>query len=568
MKKILLLAGFFATTLSHAQSPNLQWAKSFDFTSNNGALLSSIETDAAGNVYSTGDFVGTGDFDPGSSTYTIATNSNSDIFISKLDAAGNFVWAKSLVGTNGVDDSQDIAVDATGNVYTTGYFTGTTDFDPGAASYPLISSNASDIFISKLDVNGDFVWAKQIGNTTSAETANSIALDALGNVYVTGTYSATLDFDPGAATYTLGTAGGNDIFVLKLDANGNFIWAKSMGGSGSDKAYAIALDASANIHTTGTFGGTADFDPAATSYTLASHGNFDVFISKLDNNGNFIWAKDIGGSSSEEGNAITVDAAGNVYTTGFYQSTADFNPNSGTNNITAFLGKDIFISKLDAAGNYVWAKSFGSTGDDAGTSIKTDAAGNVYSTGNFFYTVYFDPSFTNSLTSNGGVDTYVCKLDANGNFVWATSTGGTGDDRGYSVTVDAANNVYTGGRYQATCDFDPSSGTYTMTAPPNTTNLFVLKTGQSSSTGIKDHGEENSISIYPNPNNGIFHVTVPVLPANTIIEIYNSTGVLVQTLEMQHEQNRIDLTTQPAGLYFIKVISGTRLIAAQKIIKH
>jgi hypothetical protein len=199
--------------------------------------------------------------------------------LTALAGDGDFVWAKQMGGTD-YDVGQGIAVDMAGNVYTTGYFQGTADFDPGPGSFNLTSTGNEDIFVSKLDSAGNLVWAKQMGGT-SGDAGQDIAVDAAGNVYTTGFFYSTVDFDPGPGTFNLTSTGDTDIFVSKLDSAGNFVWAKQMGGTDPDAGYDIAVDAAGNVYTTGYFWGTADFDPGPGSFNLTSAGFSDIFVSKL-----------------------------------------------------------------------------------------------------------------------------------------------------------------------------------------------------------------------------------------------------------------------------------------------
>jgi hypothetical protein len=394
-------------------SGNFLWAKSFGGTSQDEGL--SITVDASGNVYTTGWFSGTVDFDPGAGTNNHTSQGSRDVFIQKLDPSGNFLWAKSFGGTSD-DYGNSITVDASGNVYTTGWFSGTGDFNPGAGTNNLTSQGSNDVFIQKLDPSGNFLWAKSFGGTSS-NYGLSITVDASGNVYTTGKFSGTVDFDPGAGTNNLSSQGSNDVFIQKLDPSGYFLWAKSFGGTSIDVAYSIALDASGNVYTTGDFKGTVDFDPGAGTNNLSSQVNnlnsqsVDVFIQKLDPSGNFLWAKSFGGTSGDGGRSITVDASGNVYTTGYFQGTADFDPGAGTNNLTSQGSNDVFIQKLDPSGNFLWAKSFGGNLDDYGWSITVDASGNVYTTGSFKGAADFDPGAgTNNLSSQGSYDVFIQKM--------------------------------------------------------------------------------------------------------------------------------------------------------------
>jgi hypothetical protein len=251
------------------------------------------------------------------------------------------------MGGTGADMGASIAVDASGNVYTTGFFSGTADFDPGAGAFILSSEGNNDTFISKLDASGDFVWAKRTNRRTfSFSDGRSIAVDASGNVYTTGDFDGITDFDPGAGAFNLISAGDQDIFISKLDASGNLVWAKQMGGTGFDVGHSIAIDTSGNLYITGVFWGTADFDPGAGVFNLSSAGSFDVFISKLDASGNFVWAKQMGGTNDDVGHSIAVDASGNVYTTGYFEGTAYFDPGAGAFNISSAGGNDIFVYKM------------------------------------------------------------------------------------------------------------------------------------------------------------------------------------------------------------------------------
>ena len=388
-------------------SGNFIWARSFGGSSDD--IGRSITVDASGNVYTTGYFQGTADFDPGTGTANITSAGNEDIFIQKLDASGNFLWAKSFGGSL-ADYGLSIAVDAAGNVYTTGYFQGTADFDPGAGTANHSSIGNEDIFVQKLDTSGDFVWARSFGDSNS-DRGNSICVDASGNVYTTGGFDGTVDFDPGAGTTNLTSEGSLDVYVQKLNATGNFVWAKSFGGSLNDQGFSITVDDSGNVHTTGSFEGTVDFDPGAGSATRTSSGSLDVFVQKLNASGTYDWAISFGASSSDQGYSVTVDASGNVYTTGSFLGTADFDPGSGTANLTSAGPCDVFIQKINASGNFVWAKSFGGNSIDAGNAITVDASGNVYTTGHFAGTVDFDPGVgTANLTSAGNYDVFVQKL--------------------------------------------------------------------------------------------------------------------------------------------------------------
>ena len=397
------------------------------------------------------------------------------LLLTLVSHAQTFEWAKSFGGNQG-DVGYSIAVDASGNVYTTGTFNGTVDLDPGAGIVNLTSAGERDVFIQKLDASGNFVWAKSFGGI-GYELGLSIDVDASGNVYTTGQFDNTVDFDPGPGTTILTASGTSNMFIQKLDASGNFIYAKTFGFFCTHTGYSITVDAQGNVYTTGQFWGTADFDPGPGITSLTSVDINDVFVHKLDASGSFVWARSFGGSLNDVGSAIAVDDLGNVYTTGYFQGTVDFNPGAGTSNLTSLGGLNIFIHKLDASGNFVWVKSI--SGSSFSHSIAVDTSGNVYTTGEYYQTVDFDPgASTANLTSEGGSDIFVHKLDASGNFIWAKSFGGNDDDRAWSIATDASGNVYTTGEFYGNfdemIDFDPGAGTAIL-IPEGISDVFVQK---------------------------------------------------------------------------------------------
>jgi Beta-propeller repeat/Dockerin type I domain len=515
---------------------NFVWARQLGGSSFDGSY--GLALDGAGNVYTTGYFNGTADFDPGAGVFNLTSAGNNDAFVSKLDSAGNFVWARAM-GGSGTDVGNGIAVDGTGAVSTIGYFNGTADFDPGAGVFNLTSAGSDDVFVSTLDNAGNFISARALGGSnsdigqgiavdgagnayaTGYTTSNNfpatypflpanaggldvfvakitssfgyvmslggsgndegigIAVDAAGNTYVTGAFQGTVDFDPGPGVFNLTSAGGYDAFVAKYDNAGNFVWARGMGGSSSDAGLGIAVDGAGNVYTTGYFLGTADFDPSPGVFNFTSAGSSDAFVSKLDSAGNFVWARQFGGPHGEAGQRITVDGADNVYTTGYFDAdsglgTVDFDPGPGVYNLTSVGDHNTFVSKLDSAGNFVWARALDSSTDD-GQSIAVDGAGNVYTTGNFTGTADFDPGpGVFNLTSAGGSDVFVWKLDSAGNFVWARQLGGSSFDGSYGLALDGAGNVYTTGYFNGTADFDPGAGVFNLTSAGNN-DAFVSK---------------------------------------------------------------------------------------------
>lgn len=375
-------------------------------------------------------------------------------------SAQTMEWAKRM-GAAHNEEGISIAVDDSGNVYSTGFFKGTVDFDPNTGSNTLVSGGEFDIFVQKLDKAGGLVWAKRIGGIGD-DIGTSIALNDSGHLYVLGTFKETVDFDPNIGVEKLTSNGSSDIFLLKLDQAGNFIWVKSMGGIRSDGRGDILLSNSGNIYITGNFQDTVDFDPNSGTYSLSSLGRVDFFISKLDAGGNLIWAKSMGGSSNENATSISIDNLENIYITGSFQDTVDFDPSVGTAKMISTSNFDIFVLKLDQDGNYKWVKTMlgtASTRGSKGNSLKVDDRGNVYIIGNFYETVDFDPNQgVFNLTSVGEQDVFVQKLDSLGNLVWVGSINGLHNIGGNNIIIDRKGELLITGSFVGTVDFDLKMG--------------------------------------------------------------------------------------------------------------
>ncbi|MGB2984885.1 MAG: IPTL-CTERM sorting domain-containing protein [Phycisphaerae bacterium] len=364
--------------------------------------------------------------------------------------AQTFEWAKSAGGTD-PDGGSGIAVDASGNSYVTGGFHGTATFGP----FTLTSAGDQDVFVAKYDTAGSVAWAESAGGTSSEVVVQSIAVDASGNSYVTGWFGGTVTF----GTFTLTSAGNDDVFVAKYDSAGNVMWAESASGMDRIQARGIAVDASGNSLVTGLFDGTATFGP----FTLTSAGDPDVFVAKYDTAGNVGWAESAGGTDTDVGAGIAVDASGNSYVTGWFGGTATF----GTFTLTSVGDVDVFVAKYDSAGNVVWAESAGGTDFDQGYGIAVDGSGNSDVTGYFGGTATFG---TITLTSAGGLDVFVAKYDSAGNVVWAESAGGTDWEGAFGIAVDASGNRYVTGWFEGTATF----GTFTLTSA-GFLDVFVAK---------------------------------------------------------------------------------------------
>ncbi len=353
------------------------------------------------------------------------------------EAPPDFLWTHQAGGKD-TDAGCGVAVDNSGNVFVTGYFFGTNSF--GATN--LISAGEDDIFVAKYDSAGNLLWARRAGGSASDEGL-AVAADAAGNAFVTGLFQGTASF----GTTNLTSSGQSDIFLAKYGPAGTLLWARKAGGNDFDEGHGLALDAAGDAYLTGYCTGTAAFgsiNPASLG------GSNNMFVAKCSSAGTFLWVRRAGGDSDDQGNAIAVDAATNVYVTGAFADNVTFaNTNlSGTGTNGAL---DVFVAKYDSAGNFLWARKGGGSDNDQGYAIVADAAGNSYVAGQIFGTA----AFSGTNVAGNGLDIFLSKYDGSGNLLWVRKAGGNNaiyGDGGFGVTLDPAGNVCVCGYFSGTAN--------------------------------------------------------------------------------------------------------------------
>lgn len=404
----------------------------------------------------------------------------------------------------GAGEGLDITADGNGNVYygfssTSG--SETFDFDPG----PNVVS-FGDAFVAKYTADGDFLWARGVQGTTStvkgkkggggstttsvSGKAAGVAADSSGNLYVMAEISGAgtvAGVDAGNVPYTTSVAVGSNseprLLIAKFDSNGNLLWRHEYANAAAKRQYwgGIAVHevngVTDGIFIGNSFTGTVDFDPSAAVAQLTSVGSADVYILKLDASGAYKWAVRGGAGGEDFVSAISVAPNGTVYATGGFNGQNPFGPSYP---ISSQGGQDGWVAKIDGANGQVgWARSFGGQGLDAGREVeaKNDyvaIAGNFDVGGSAIFG-------SHAFQSNGQLDAFASKLDANGNFLWTRSFGGTGNEHGWGLAVDSADNVYVGGNYYDSVDFDQGPGTYMLTSPGTNSDAFVV--------GLKGDGQ-------------------------------------------------------------------------------
>lgn len=464
---------------------------------------SGIATDAAGNIYVTGSFNGSVDFDPSAANAIRNSGGNDNVFVAKYNSAGVYQWVFNIM-TNVMPYHLNVATDASSNVLITGNFNGTADFNPGAPVNNLTSLGGSETYVGKYTTAGAYVWAFSLGTSSSNDEGFGITSDPSSNVFVTGRFQNTVDFDPSASTATLTTGGNAEIFLAKYDAAGTYQWASNFGSGGADFGYAVATDATGNIYLTGYFSSVADFDPSVGTATLSSNGGADAFLAKYNTSGAYQWAFKIGSGLSDFGQGVSADGLGNIYVTGYFQGLTDFDPSASTSTLTPTGGRDAFVAAYNASGNYQWAVKLGGAVDDEGWDISADAIGNIYLTGYF----------------------------------------------------------------QGVTDFDPSPSTYTLNSTSNNHDVFIMKlTNGSVGVNIPEN-TTNNVIVYPNPSSGKFSIQFNnEMSSEATITVYDVVGKIVSETKIEEGIQQLDLNLESKGMYFVSMESEGKRMTKKLVVE-
>lgn len=450
--------------------------KTFGGTSSDMAWA--IAADQAGNVYITGEFYGTVWFHPSGQSDRHDAQGSKDIFVTKINADGSYGWTRTFGGDD-MDRGEAITVDGSGNVYVIGTFMRVVDFDFGSGTDNHTSNGLDDIFVTKINADGSYGWTRTFGSTNN-DQVKAAALDGSGNILITGLFRGTVDFDSGGGVDNITSKGQGDAFLVKINADGSYGWTKTFGGPADDKGTGLARDNTGNFFLIGSFGGTVDFDFSQSTDEKTSLGNSDVFVTKINSDESYGWTRTFGGAALVGAKGVATDSGGNIYVTGFFQQTMDFNFESGTDShSSASMGfTDAFITKIMADGSYGWTKSYGGEASDEGNGIAIDSNDNLYISGSYQGTVDFDSSSGEDLQPGvSGSEIYVTRINADGSYGWTRTLGTSMHDKAYGVAVDGSDNVYVTGFYQGTAYlFDDWGGTAYPTRGGE--DIFVMKISQ------------------------------------------------------------------------------------------
>lgn len=587
MKRLLLFVAFLASH-SNAEAQQLEWAKQFSGSYQDIGIA--IQVNGDGDVYAAGNFNDTLDCDPSTGTYFLTSNftaglqqANGNAFISKSTSAGDFIWAKQIGKPDQFTSCQAMVIDDSDNIYIAGVFYDTVDFDPGPNEYNLYSDGfwvgnspggagyvSTDMFVLKLDQNGDFLWARAF-NGSANDKITAMTVDNSGSLSFTGTISGDTDFDPGQGSHIIngfGTYWSTKGYICKLDMDGNFVWAiEPVNSSSQSLSSSIDSDSEGNLYSTGWFLGNSDFDPSSDSLMLISNGDKDGYLSKLDPNGSLVWAKSFGGVEEDEGQSVNVAAIDELVLAGIFNDQIDLDTLLTE---TSVAQPEVFISKLDSAGNFQWSRQIHSHTNTQYLTIESDVSGNVLCGGKIGGTQQdLDPGPDVFLLGYGN-DFFILKLDMVGEFIWAM---GIGDNQGtapqyFGLTTDDNENVYCIGKFYGEEDFDPSLNTFYLTSDQFQTDVFLFKLNPDLLTGNQEEMVLSDFTVYPNPTSGPVHIEIQTAENLETLNVFDQLGRLVQTHKTE-SVNYVDIQLPNSkGIYTIQLIHADGGIITRKIVKE
>ncbi len=534
LKLVLVFIVLAVFTVSMpAQNGSWNWAQHAGGSSDDRGV--SLAMDSQGNLLVCGWFTGQATF--GGTSLTAA--GSMDIFVGKLSSSGSWLWVKQAGGTASCE-ATGIAVDANNEIYVCGVLNGTANF----GIYQLSTQGETDVFVSKLSTDGDWLWAER-GGGANLDAARDIDVAPDGSVYVAGSFYGTATF--GNNTFTSPNPS-SDIFVARLDPTGGWLWAKQAGGINYDDCFGIT-ESGSNVYITGYFYDTAAFG----DFNLSSVGNKDIYVAKLDaSTGNWFNAWQAGGSDANIGTTVNTDGEGNVYLSGSGGGVLDF----GSINVFA---PGSYISKLSPQGEWLWAIQVPG-GSSEKCSLRLDQNSNLIVAGSFSGV----PSFGSvTLIPHGGKDIFVAGLSPQGNWLWAKAAGGNGDDLVSGMAHHANGNSYISGTFNGSCEFDGIT-----ISSAGMKDVFVA--GLNGASDVED-GIAPAVSgirlgqNFPNPfsSSSQLRVMAEKNVADCELMLYDLKGRKLQTIYrgyLSKGEHSFSLdgfcANLDSGVYFIKLKSG------------
>ncbi len=384
------------------------YIRTITFGNGSNEFARSLSIDSNDNVYITGIFAAIVDFDPTLADNSISTNGSFDVFVSKFDSAGNYLWTQTFGGA-GYDNVFDSGIDSADNIYLTGVFVNTVDFDTTGLVDNRISVGGDDVYTIAFDPAGTYLWANTFGSASS-EQVWGITVDSLANVYIAGSFSTTVDFDPSVGVDSLISNGSEDGFMSKYTSGGAYDFTYTFGGIAYDYIQTIYADPSDNIYIAGIFEDTVDFDPTIGIDNRVNPDTADSFTTRINADGSYLWTNVIEGNATQQPYGIAVDSLSNIYVTGIFTDTMDFDPAGTTNLIMSGGQLDAFVTKYTNGGLYQSTYTFSGLDPEFAFASTVDSNDNIYTVGFFDVITDFDSSgAVNNYTSNGASDAFLVK---------------------------------------------------------------------------------------------------------------------------------------------------------------
>ena len=544
---VLFLLPFFSVC------QQTQWVKTFGGQESDKGI--SIGTDSLGYIYVSGYFNTSADFGSINLTNNNPTGTNKEAFLMKLDSLGNVIWA--IAGGNlsgGCCDDRALGMHVTpsGDVFFTGTFW--SSFNIGSCS---TGGNAADTSVlTKIDSEGNCVWITAFGANEGAgsgpdcpaydadDHSYDVKVDQDGFIYVTGFFSGlSADFDG----FTIQNDSWNAEcdpkgYVGKLDSDGNWLWVDKFDGiydyRGS-RDNRIAIDSYSNLYVCGGFQNTGNYGPLS----VTSEGEYDVFLFKMDKDGNWIWVKNVGSDKSDRANGIAIDRCDDVYINGEYRNPMVFegaNASNGTNTLSHKKKRDVFVAKCDQNGNWKWAKRARSSGVDKPYQMFVDHNKQVFIGGTTTDTTVFSQDVIVYPPNDGDVtnSAFVAQLDGNGvgEWLWAKA-GGTDqddDDRTNDICADNFGNIYAVGFYETQANFD---GTILNTQGKKDIFVWKLKSQEKafeltnvaigSQSWVSDGGNPNKKNFAHSVRKNNWLNAVKCTPKNRLHSLFFNSDALI-----------------------------------------
>lgn len=513
-----------------------------------------LGVDKQNNILVCGMFMDTVDFNPGTATNIVISNGSFDAFVVKLDSYGNFIWLNTFGGLDW-DEVLNLTLDQFDNIYISGNFAGQVDFDSGSGINNISSQAYQDAFVQKLNSQGGHIWTKTYGGSFS-DYAFVVKTDDFNNLYVGGQFYYTVDFDPGTSIDMHTSTGADDYYIQKLDTNGNLLWVKTFGGTGNDKVYDMGFDDYGNLYAVGIFENLVDFDPDTSSNFVSSRGGYDVFIQKLDSNGNFVWVKTFGGIGNDYLHSLELFSNNQIYLSGQFDSILIMDSSLIGSNLISNGGYDAFTIKLSHCSNQSYVQNI--------ISCKNYTWKN---TGQTYFTsgTYFD-----SLVSADGCDSiFILNLNIIGTLDSITQVNGI-----LSSSIPGA--IYQW--LDCNNSYSIISGAINQHYAPTTNGVYTVEVTKSncvdtaacysiSNVDIKEHSALELINVYPNPTTGSLNINLNK-QGTGMIYIRNVLGQIL----LQHNFTNTEFVSfdidLPSSVYFIDVICNGKKLTNIKLIKY